>query len=178
MRVLICGGRDYARARHLRERLDALAAEHKFTLVVTGGATGADTLADRWAEARGIDRVICPANWVGRSKLAGPDRNGLMLRLVRPDLVVAFEGGAGTADLLRQARAAKVRVIQVPEEDEPPLEDNPLLFPDVVGETGADAPQGTEAPQGADPAPAAEGSARTSAPRPVPRSGRFGRGTR
>ncbi|WP_018261522.1 DUF2493 domain-containing protein [Methylobacterium sp. WSM2598] len=175
MRVLICGGRDYSRARHLRERLDALAAEHKFVLVVTGGAPGADTLADRWAEARGIDRVICPANWTGRGPLAGPDRNGFMLRLVKPELVVAFEGGAGTANMLRQARAAKVRVIQVPEEDEPPLEDNPLLFPALAA---GSAEEEASAPAADAPPPAAAGRGRPSAPRPVPRSGRFGRGTR
>lgn len=115
MRVLICGGRDYARARHLNAALDALDAEHRITLVVTGGQTGADTLADRWAEARGIDRIICPANWVGRGKPAGPHRNRRMLRF-KPQLVVAFRGGEGTASMRRLADEAGVRIYDVPEE--------------------------------------------------------------
>jgi hypothetical protein len=134
VRVLICGGRDYSRSRYLNAALDALDARHKFKLVVTGGAPGADTLADRWAEARGIDRVICPANWIGRGKpFAGPDRNRFMLRLIKPELVVAFLGGPGTANMIAQAKAAGVKVHEVPEGDGAGQE---LAAQDGADETG------------------------------------------
>lgn len=115
MRILICGGRDYARASHLNATLDALDAECKITLVVHGDAPGADTLADRWAEARGIDRIKVPANWIGRGKAGGPYRNRMMLRLVRPEMVIAFPGGDGTAGMAKLAGDAEIPVHHVPE---------------------------------------------------------------
>jgi hypothetical protein len=115
VRVLIFGGRGYARARHLNAVLDALDAEHKITLVVHGDAPGADTLADRWAEARGIDRVKFPANWIGRGKPGGPYRNGLMIRTMKPEMGVGFPGGVGTAGMAKLLRAAGIPVHHVPE---------------------------------------------------------------
>ena len=46
---------------------------------------------------------------------AGPERNARMLAEGRPDLVVAFPGGTGTADMVRRAKAAGVRVVEVVE---------------------------------------------------------------
>jgi hypothetical protein len=36
-----------------------------------------------------------------------------MIAEARPDLVVAFPGGAGTADMVKQARAARIEVIEI-----------------------------------------------------------------
>jgi hypothetical protein len=54
-----------------------------------------------------------PAEWDKRGRIAGPVRNALMLDVGKPDLVVVFPGGRGTADCVRQARAAGVQVIEV-----------------------------------------------------------------
>lgn len=43
-------------------------------------------------------------------KAAGPIRNQRMLDEGKPDLVVAFPGGRGTADMVRRAKAAGVPV--------------------------------------------------------------------
>lgn len=43
---------------------------------------------------------------------AGHIRNTQMLVECKPDLVVAFEGGKGTANMVRQAEAAGVRVLK------------------------------------------------------------------
>lgn len=48
-----------------------------------------------------------------RGKAAGPIRNQHMIDTAKPDLVVSFPGGAGTADMVRRAKAAGVRVIEV-----------------------------------------------------------------
>ncbi|MCH9665459.1 MAG: DUF2493 domain-containing protein [Gammaproteobacteria bacterium] len=48
---------------------------------------------------------------------AGFNRNGLMLKNGKPDLVVAFEGGNGTADMMRIARSAGVKVVHIVNED-------------------------------------------------------------
>jgi len=103
MRVLFCGGRDFADKDAITKAFDAVMP----SFVVTGGASGADALADKEAERRGIPRAIFPANWKGEKNKAGPIRNGRMLSYMNPDLVVAFPRGGGTADIeLGQAISA------------------------------------------------------------------------
>lgn len=106
MRVLFCGGRDFKDGKAVADAFDAVSP----TLVITGGALGADRLADKNAEARGIARIIFPANWNGDGLAAGPIRNQRMLDEGRPDLVVAFPGGRGTADMVRRANRARIPV--------------------------------------------------------------------
>jgi hypothetical protein len=83
------------------------------TTVVHGGAKGADALAGRWADAREVNTEVFYADWA-RGKRAGPERNQRMLDS-KPDLVVAFPGGRGTADMVRRAKAAGIEVIEVEE---------------------------------------------------------------
>jgi UDP-N-acetylmuramoylalanine-D-glutamate ligase len=53
------------------------------------------------------------ADWDTHGKAAGPIRNKRMLDEGKPDLVVAFPGGRGTANMISQARKAGVEVIEV-----------------------------------------------------------------
>lgn len=53
-RVLVCGGRDFADRGALHLALDRLHASLGFSVVIAGGARGADTLAAEWAGERGI----------------------------------------------------------------------------------------------------------------------------
>ena len=56
---------------------------------------------------------VYPADWKANAKAAGPIRNAEMLADFKPDTVIAFPGGRGTADMVRKAKAAGVRVIEV-----------------------------------------------------------------
>ena len=109
MRVLVCGGRDYAKADYVSRVLDGLSV----TTLVHGGARGADILAGHWALRHGVNTEVFYADWA-RGKRAGPERNQRMLDS-KPDLVVAFPGGRGTADMVRRAKAAGIEVIEVEE---------------------------------------------------------------
>jgi len=112
--VLICGGRNFQSHTSGFRQLDAINRAKPFGLVITGGALGADTVADDWANQRGIPRVIFPANWNGDGqRAAGPKRNQRMLDLMNVKLVVAFPGGTGTADMVRRAKLANIGVIQI-----------------------------------------------------------------
>ena len=83
-------------------------------VVIHGGARGADDLARQWGEISvGIEGVEFRADWTARGKAAGMIRNQRMLDEGRPDLVVAFPGGRGTADMVRRARKAGVEVIEI-----------------------------------------------------------------
>lgn len=83
------------------------------SLVIHGGARGADTHAGWAATAVDIPVAVYPADWATHGRRAGPIRNAQMLAEGRPDAVLAFPGGRGTADMVRQARAAGVPVWEV-----------------------------------------------------------------
>ena len=112
MRVLVCGGRDYFKPAQVWRALDKLHAERPITALMQGGAVGADTLAKEWAATKpAIERFVCHAEWEKHGRKAGPIRNARMLEW-KPDLVVAFPGGTGTANMMQQARAAGVDVFE------------------------------------------------------------------
>lgn len=115
MRVLVCGGRNYADYAHVEEIMDALRAERGITHVIHGAARGADMLAFAWAVKRlGAENVTgYPADWLRFGMKAGPWRNQQMIDEGKPDLVVAFPGGKGTADMVRRARQANIETIEV-----------------------------------------------------------------
>jgi len=108
--VLICGGRHFSNRRMLSEYMSAF--PHPVTLVITGGASGADALAERWAETHHIPVRRFPADWKAHGKQAGPLRNQKMLDEGRPDFIVAFPGGIGTADMMRRARKADIEIFE------------------------------------------------------------------
>jgi hypothetical protein len=105
-RILVCGGRAFWNADAVDTVLEALAPD----AIIQGGAQGADALAAAWGDRRGIEVVTYEAKWRLFGAKAGPIRNAEMLESSRPDCVVAFPGGAGTADMVSKARAAGVVV--------------------------------------------------------------------
>ena len=113
MRVLICGGRNFSDEKFARETLDCLHREHTFTHVIEGAARGADRLAGEWARARSIPLTEYPADWARLGRRAGPNRNEQMLQNGKPDLVIAFPGGRGTAHMVRISLDAGVKVIEI-----------------------------------------------------------------
>lgn len=103
MRILVCGGRRYAN----QEKFDL--AMKPFTLaklVIHGGAEGADTMADKWASDHVIPKQRFVADWNKYGQSAGPIRNELMLIEGKPDWVIAFPGGNGTANMVNLTRVA------------------------------------------------------------------------
>jgi len=79
-------------------------------VVNEGNAPGADRIAGYWARRNKIDNLKFPADWDRHGNSAGPIRNGRMLAEGKPDLVLAFPGGEGTKNMVRQARAAGVPI--------------------------------------------------------------------
>jgi hypothetical protein len=117
MRVLVCGGRDYRDGPHLFATLTGLnISRGPISHVIHGCAKGADSLAAQWAANAGADNVVqvpFRADWTNFGRRAGPIRNQRMLDEGKPDVVVAFPGGSGTADMVRRAKAAGLEVIEV-----------------------------------------------------------------
>jgi hypothetical protein len=110
VRILVCGGRDYDSYDTIARVLDEYGDD---TVIIHGAARGADALADQYATVRRWPAVRFPANWTQLGRGAGSERNARMLRDGKPDLVIAFPGGRGTADMVTRARRAGVPVLEV-----------------------------------------------------------------
>ena len=94
--------------------LDAMAEIVWIDAVIHGDPLGADRFAGGWARLRGIEEIPFPADWAAHGRAAGPIRNKRMLDEGRPDLVVAFPGGRGTANMVQQAMDPGLPVQEVP----------------------------------------------------------------
>ena len=111
MRLIgVCGGRDFADVGLVNKAL------HKHTVggdvIVHGDAWGADKLADGWAESHGHSVIRVPAIWKRHGRGAGPRRNAVIAALPLAKLI-AFPGGAGTADMVERARQSNITVIEI-----------------------------------------------------------------
>lgn len=142
MRILVCGGRDYGNLLgikrtdpiwekreqeywHIQDTLNELSVKYSkeynpddnwlpFDIVIIeGGALGADRAAFDWAVCSFAQSEQYEANWDKYGKSAGPRRNKQMLDEGKPDLVVAFPGGRGTAHMVQLAKEHGVPVIEV-----------------------------------------------------------------
>ena len=112
MKVLVCGGSRYGDERALFARLDALHAARPVTLIINGGARGADLLSSRWARSRGVALRVFRAGRRRHEDGAFFALNAEMLSEERPDLVQAFPGGPVTADLIRRAAELAIPVLR------------------------------------------------------------------
>lgn len=134
MRVLVCGGRDFNDWEYFRDEMEKIALDRfprtepdeygNYLYAVTiihGAARGADTLAGQWAVINWCPFEEYPADWKTYGKRAGYLRNKQMLEEGRPDLVIAFPGGKGTANMVKLAEEAGIETIRVLDAD---LRDN------------------------------------------------------
>jgi hypothetical protein len=123
VRLLVCGGRDYSDYTkvytEIARALDWVSSGDepndswlppKDTVIISGGATGADSIAVDWAVIHWVPREVYKADWERHGKAAGPIRNKRMLVEGKPDMVLAFPGGPGTANMVDQALKAGVPV--------------------------------------------------------------------
>lgn len=106
--ALFCGSREWADREAIRRELRSLPPG---SIVIEGGARGADRIAREEAHALGLHVASVAALWSRYGRSAGPRRNEAMLRL-RPDVVHAFTlGSRGTAHTIAAAERAGVEVV-------------------------------------------------------------------
>lgn len=113
--MLVCGGRDYADREFVFAVLDAQHSVVPIELLIHGDARGADTLGKLWAISRGVPHRAFPADWGLYGHGAGAVRNLQMLRAGKPDKIIAFPGGKGTANMVSQAKKAGVQILEIGE---------------------------------------------------------------
>jgi predicted Rossmann-fold nucleotide-binding protein len=116
VKVLVCGGRKFSDRDLLYKVLNVIhnGVKGGITTIIHGGATGADSIAGDWSvNVLKKEAEVYLANWNLHKTAAGPIRNRKMLKEGKPDIVVAFPGGSGTADMIKIATAAGVKVFDI-----------------------------------------------------------------
>jgi len=82
--IIIAGGRDFDNYSLLKEKVDQVIAQWKNPNdkieIVSGGARGADTLGQQYAEERKYKLKLFPADWDKYGKSAGYKRNKKMAK--------------------------------------------------------------------------------------------------
>lgn len=107
MKFAIVGSRTFKDYFLLKERL----SKFKISEIISGGADGADFLAERYAEEYSIKLTVFPADWEKFGKRAGYVRN---IQIVdKCDLVYAFWDGKskGTKHSIDYARKIDKEVL-------------------------------------------------------------------
>jgi len=108
MKVIIAGSRDCEDYNLL---LTAIAnAGFDVTAVVSGGAKGADSLGERFAEECALPVFKFPAHWEQYGRAAGPIRNELMAEF--GDALIALWDGKsrGTKNMIDRATAHGLKI--------------------------------------------------------------------
>ncbi len=115
-RVIIAGCRDFDDYALLKERCNDYLCEKMEThnvIIVSGHASGADALGERFAEEHGLQCEIHPADWGKYGRSAGPIRNAEMASC--SDALIAFWDGQnpGTRSMIELARKKGLQVAVV-----------------------------------------------------------------
>lgn len=125
MRVIIAGGRSFNDRSMVDATMAMIVSQMKWEIstIISGGASGADTLGEEWARSHAIPIERYEAQWrvpihhadgtVGYEidRTAGVKRNEQMACVA--DALVAFPGGRGTADMVKRAHKHGLRIYNV-----------------------------------------------------------------
>ena len=109
-RVAVVGGREFTDKDYMFHALDVFRDKYGIGHIVSGGAKGADTLAESYAKSRCIPYTVYPADWDKNGKIAGYMRNELIVK--DSEIVLAFptKNSKGTWDTIARAEKYEIRV--------------------------------------------------------------------
>jgi len=107
MKLAVVGGRTFNDYGKLKIMLDVLLEGFEVTTIISGGAIGADSLGAKFADERGLKKIIHIPDWDKHGKAAGVVRNKDIIN--DADFVVAFWNttSRGTENSINLAKKAK-----------------------------------------------------------------------
>lgn len=107
MKVAVIGSRTFNDYEEVKKVLSTM----NITLLVSGGAKGADSLGERYAKEHNIETKIFLPDWNKHGKVAGFLRNTDIVN--EADLVVAFwdQKSKGTLDSIKKADKLGKRIL-------------------------------------------------------------------
>jgi hypothetical protein len=110
--IAVIGSRTFENYRKMETVLDSLIEERGLSdiTIVSGGARGADTLAERYAKNRGFSLIVKYADW-DLGKHAGYLRNQEMAEIA--DIIIGFHQGnsKGTQHMLKEGADRGIETI-------------------------------------------------------------------
>ncbi len=125
MKLAIVGSRDYHDYNAFKQKVkDVIAScgsgfaerttagSGSVECIVSGGATGTDAMAERFAREMEIDLIVFSADWKKYGLRAGPIRNTRIVN--ESDYMIAFpsrKSGKGTQDSIRKAQKKGISVV-------------------------------------------------------------------
>ena len=110
--VAVAGSAPVEDAGPVHFALDRVRGKYPDMILVHGGGPGAEKIAARWAEARGVDQVVCKPKWNAHGRSAPFRRNDELLNLL-PKGVIGFPGSGISENLLDKATALGIPVQRV-----------------------------------------------------------------
>lgn len=115
-RVIIAGCRDFYNYVTLKERCEFYLQNKMKThnvIIVSGHASGADSLGEKFAVDHNLQCELHPADWERHGKAAGPIRNQEMAEIA--DALIAFWDGQspGTKSMIGLAKRKGLQVAVV-----------------------------------------------------------------
>ena len=110
--VAITGGKSVADADAVWTTLDRTREKYGDMVLLHGGGPGIEKIAASWANARGVDQVICRPDWSAHGKAAPFRRNDELLNLL-PKGVIAFPGSGITGNLVDKAKQLGIPVMNI-----------------------------------------------------------------
>ena len=125
-RIIIAGSRKFKNYKLMAETLDKIGIHFMSTVhpieIISGHASGADKLGERFAKYYGYPLKIFPADWVKYGKAAGPIRNEEMAKYAAAGdrgILVAFPIGEsrGTRNMIELAKQYGLEVHVIEGED-------------------------------------------------------------
>lgn len=114
-RVIIARCRDFDDYELLKEKCDYFLQDEKKedVVIISGHASGADTLGERYAQERGFLLETYPADWKAHGRATGPIRNARMASVA--NALIAFWDGKsrGTKNMIETAKNHNLKVVVV-----------------------------------------------------------------
>lgn len=98
MRVIIAGSRNISDYKLIAETI--IKSGFNITEVVSGCATGVDTLGEQWARANDVPIKEMPANWNRHGNSAGPIRNRDMAEYADAAIIIWDGESRGTRNMI------------------------------------------------------------------------------
>lgn len=114
-RVIIVGCRDFTDYELLKEKCDFYLQNQQpeDIVIVSGHASGADALGEKYAQERGFQLETYPADWKVHGRAAGPIRNAKMASVAHA-LISFWDGKSrGTKNMIDTAKKHNLQVAVV-----------------------------------------------------------------
>jgi hypothetical protein len=112
MKLAIVGSRNFTNQKEFDVIVNDFVLKHGSLpdCIVSGGAKGADTLAEKWALKHGVSLKVFKPNWKQQGKAAGILRNTDIVNECTHMIAFPSKDGRGTQDSIKKAKEKGIPV--------------------------------------------------------------------